>query len=125
LKHAGADTLDQLEALLAKMRELAGLRERKRGAFYRGTSAFLHFHEDPAGLFADLKIGRNFVRFSVDNQYEIETLLNRAVNELSRSAETGTAEQTNAATRTRSRGNGREKPNRKPSAGRPASHRKE
>jgi hypothetical protein len=107
LKHAGTDALDQLEALLAKIREFAGVRERKRGAFYRGTSAFLHFHEDPAGLFADLKIGCEFVRFPVNNQHQVEALLSRAANELIQSAKTESVEQANAATRNRLRNDGR------------------
>ena len=32
-----------------------GLKEKKRGVWYRKSKAFLHFHEDPAGIFADLK----------------------------------------------------------------------
>ena len=33
---------------------LPGLIEKKRGVFYRKSRAFLHFHEDPKGMFADL-----------------------------------------------------------------------
>jgi len=55
MKHASTATLDQLEPLLAQLRGLAGLTERRRGIFYRRSSAFLHFHEDPAGLFADVR----------------------------------------------------------------------
>ena len=53
MKHAGPEALDQLEPVLAKLRKLDGLRERKRGAFYRGSSAFLHFHEDLAASFEE------------------------------------------------------------------------
>ena len=82
MKHAGAQALDQLEPVLAKLRRLDGLRERKRGAFYRGSSAFLHFHEDPAGFFADLKVADDFVRFPVNNSAEVEKLLARAARAL-------------------------------------------
>ena len=116
MKHAGADALDRLETVLDKIRAFAGVRERKRGAFYRGTSAFLHFHEDPAGLFADLKIGREFVRFPVNNQHQVEALLSRAANELIRSAKTGSMEQAHDATWTRPRNDGRQKPERKTAA---------
>jgi len=78
MKHAGPGALDQLEPVLAKLRKLDGLRERKRGAFYRGSSAFLHFHEDPAGFFADLKVAGDFVRFPVNSGAEVEKLLARA-----------------------------------------------
>jgi hypothetical protein len=55
MKHAGPVALDALEPLLAELRGLPELAERSRGAFYRKSRAFLHFHEDPAGLFADLR----------------------------------------------------------------------
>jgi hypothetical protein len=82
MKHAGQQALDQLEPVLAKLRRLDGLRERKRGAFYRGSSAFLHFHEDPAGFFADLKVADDFVRFPVNSDAEVEKLLARATRAL-------------------------------------------
>jgi hypothetical protein len=82
MKHAGPGALDQLEPVLAKLRKLNGLRERKRGAFYRGSSAFLHFHEDPAGFFADLKVADDFVRFPVNSAAEVERLLARAARAL-------------------------------------------
>jgi hypothetical protein len=82
MKHAGPEALDQLEPVLAKLRKLDGLRERKRGAFYRGSSAFLHFHEDPAGFFADLKVADDFVRFPVNSGAEVERLLARAARAL-------------------------------------------
>jgi hypothetical protein len=82
MKHAGPEALDRLEPVLAKLRKLDGLRERKRGAFYRGSSAFLHFHEDPAGFFADLKVREDFVRFPVNTDAEVEKLVARAARAL-------------------------------------------
>ena len=29
--------------------------EKKRGVFYFKSRAFLHFHEDPKGMFADIR----------------------------------------------------------------------
>lgn len=55
MKHATPAALDQLEPLLTGLRALPGLVERSRGVFYRKGRAFLHFHEDPRGLFADLR----------------------------------------------------------------------
>ena len=52
-----------------------GLKEKHRGTFYRGSQAFLHLHEDPAGFFADLKKGADFVRFPVNNRAEIAALI--------------------------------------------------
>ncbi len=75
MKHAGAAALDALEPVLKQLRVLAGLKEKKRGLFYRGSSAFLHFHEDPAGFFADFRKDGDFVRWPVNNREEIEALL--------------------------------------------------
>ena len=57
MRHARDCDLDRLEELLAQLRELAGVNEKKRGVFYRKSKSFLHFHEDPKGLFADLSEG--------------------------------------------------------------------
>lgn len=67
MKHATPAALDALEPLLGELRALAGLTETSRGVFYRRRRAFLHFHEDPKGLFADLRDaeGRDFERFDV------------------------------------------------------------
>jgi hypothetical protein len=55
MRHARDEDLDRLEPLLAELRVLPGLTEKKRGTFYRKSRAFLHFHEDPKGLFADVR----------------------------------------------------------------------
>jgi hypothetical protein len=78
MKHAGAAALDALEPALVQLREIEGLKEKNRGTFYRGSKAFLHFHEDPAGFFADLKKGDDFVRLRVNSRKEIATLIREA-----------------------------------------------
>jgi hypothetical protein len=76
VRHATPAALDRLEPLLAELRGVEGLREKKRGTFYRGSSAFLHFHEDPAGLFADVKLaGSDFTRLRVATAAEQRALL--------------------------------------------------
>jgi hypothetical protein len=55
MKHATAPALDRLEPLLAKVRRHGRLKEKSRGVFYFKSKAVLHFHEDPAGLFADFR----------------------------------------------------------------------
>ena len=67
MKHAGKDTLDSIEALLGELRALPGLKEKSRGAFYARSRGFLHFHEDPKGLFADIRdpAGLDFDRLDV------------------------------------------------------------
>jgi hypothetical protein len=54
MRHARDQDLDRLDELLAELRTLPGLVEKKRGVFYRKGKSFLHFHEDPKGLFADI-----------------------------------------------------------------------
>jgi hypothetical protein len=78
MKHAGPQALEALEPLLEKLRRIPGLVERKRGIFYRGATAFLHFHEDPAGMFADLRSGDDFERYAVNTRAEIARLLDAA-----------------------------------------------
>lgn len=71
MKRASAATLAQLEPLLLRLRTLPGLVERKPGIFYRQAAAFLHFHEDPDGLFADVKLGgEGFERLPVSSATE-------------------------------------------------------
>jgi hypothetical protein len=51
--------------MLTELRAVPELREKKRGTFYRGPRAFIHFHEDPTGLFADVRFREDFERFDV------------------------------------------------------------
>jgi len=75
MKHAGETALRALAPLLEALRTIPGLKERSPGTFYRGSRALLHFHEDPAGLFADLKQGGEWQRFRVNSAAERERLL--------------------------------------------------
>jgi len=75
VKHAGESALDQLEPLLIELRSVEGLVEKKRGIFYRKSAAFLHFHEDPSGLHADVRLGEDFDRYRVETGSERSTLL--------------------------------------------------
>ena len=79
MKHAGAVALDRLEGLLDAVRGLGVLNEKSRGVFYRRSHAFLHFHEDPAGLFADVRAadGIGFERIKVDEAPGRASLLAR------------------------------------------------
>ena len=77
MRHARAEALDALEPLLERLRAFAALKERSRGVFYVKSQAFLHFHEDPAGLFADVRAaeGPDFERFKVDDQPGADALV--------------------------------------------------
>jgi hypothetical protein len=82
MRHAGVEALDRLEPLLIGLRGVVGLREKSRGVFYRQSRAFLHFHEDPAGLFADVRFEQDFERIRVSTADEQKLLLRRVRDEL-------------------------------------------
>jgi hypothetical protein len=75
VKHVSEGGLDELESLLDELRAVDGLTEKKRGVFYRGSRAFLHFHEDPSGLYADVRVDAAFERFRVTTKAERERLV--------------------------------------------------
>ena len=75
MKHATAAALDQIDALLQRVRDLETLKERARGVFYRGSTAFLHFHEDPAGMFADLRTDNGWARYPVNRTSDQASLV--------------------------------------------------
>jgi hypothetical protein len=75
MKHADSEALHGLSDLLAQIRVKQGIRERSLGIFYRKSKPILHFHEDPAGMFADLRMGTDFDRYRVNTQQEWRVLL--------------------------------------------------
>ncbi len=77
MRHATPDDLDHVEALLADLRKLPQLRERKRGYFSRGSRAFLHFHEDAGDLYVDVRLDSAFQRMRVTSRSEQADLLSR------------------------------------------------
>jgi hypothetical protein len=82
MKHADSGALARLGELLASLRARSPqLREKRPGIFYLKSRAFLHFHEDPGGLFADLRVGNEWQRFPVSGVEDQARLLDR-VNDL-------------------------------------------
>jgi hypothetical protein len=77
VKHATPVAIARLEPLLAQLRKRGELTERKPGTFYRGSQAFLHFHEDAAGDFADLKVDGDWERARISTQQERAALVRR------------------------------------------------
>lgn len=76
MRHATPDTLRALQPLLDELRKLGPLVERTPGAFYWKSKAFLHFHEDPSGLYADVKLDlAGFTRLRVSTEAERSKLL--------------------------------------------------
>ena len=75
MKHAGAEALDRLEPFLRELRARTGLKEKSRGTFYRGSRAFLHFHEHGAEFYADVRLRDDFERFPATTGTERKALL--------------------------------------------------
>ena len=72
---AATGAIEALDDLLVNLRARTGLVEKRPGIFYVKGRAFLHFHEDPAGLFADLRQGGDWQRFPVNSSDERAELL--------------------------------------------------
>ena len=75
MKHAGPGALQQIEPLLVQVRAFGGLVEKKPGVFYFRSRAFLHFHEDPSGIYADVRVSDTFQRINVSMQDGHGTLI--------------------------------------------------
>ena len=56
MRHARPEDLDRVEALLAELRAIDGLKERSRGTFYVRSRAFLHFHEHEGDILCDVRL---------------------------------------------------------------------
>jgi hypothetical protein len=75
VRHVTAAGLDELDDVVSELRGVDGLKEKSRGVFYRGSRAFLHFHEDPSGLYADVRLDADFDRMRVTTNAERKRLL--------------------------------------------------
>jgi len=80
VRHARDGDLDRIEPLLERLRQLGTLKERKRGCFYFKSKGFAHFHEDPKGMFADLRQrdSRDDRRMKVDTPAEQDAFIAQA-----------------------------------------------
>jgi len=78
VKHAGAETIQRLSGLLTELRQRPLLKEKTPGTFYVKSKAFLHFHDDAAGIFADVKLDlQNYSRIRVNTEAEQTALLKK------------------------------------------------
>jgi hypothetical protein len=75
VRHADAAALARIDRLLAEIRSEPRLKERRTGVFYFKGQAFLHFHEDPTGIYGDLKRNGDWSRFAVNTMTEQKRLL--------------------------------------------------
>jgi hypothetical protein len=82
VRHATPETITALDDLVAALRTIEGIAEKRPGAFSRGSRAFLHFHDDPTGYYADVRFGADFERFRVTTRREQQALLSRVRKEL-------------------------------------------
>jgi hypothetical protein len=77
MKHAGPETLSKLGTLLKRLRKLP-LKEKAPGVFYFRSRAFLHFHDDEAGIFADIRLAADWERHCVSAKSAQTELLAQA-----------------------------------------------
>jgi hypothetical protein len=76
VRHITPERLAAIEELLGKLRAVDGLVERSPGVFYRRSRAFLHFHEDGPGVYADVRLsGDDFDRRRVSTKREQQRLV--------------------------------------------------
>jgi hypothetical protein len=75
--HASENTLAKYPAFFVSVRAIDGMNEKRPGVFYRKSKAFLHLHEDPTGLYADLRLNvtEGFVRMRVASRVEQSTFI--------------------------------------------------
>lgn len=68
-------TLALLTPLLNELRRHPSLREVRPTVFYVNERDFLHFHDEPDGVFADIRLAKGFRRFPVSTSAEQFELL--------------------------------------------------
>jgi|SRR5579871_801521 len=86
VKHATPETIARLGSLLSEIRKVPGLTEKSPGTFYQRSSAFLHFHEDPAGIFVDIKLDTEWLRLPVNSARDRSALLRTIRNHKAKSS---------------------------------------
>lgn len=75
--------LDRIAPLLDVLRAHPALREVRPTVFHLNDRDFLHFHDEPGGIFADVRLTKGFVRMPVSSRSEQAELLERIDQSLS------------------------------------------
>lgn len=75
-------TLETLAPLLRVLRGNPILEEVRPTAFHLDAQDFIHFHEEPEGLFADVRLSKGRVRMPVSTRSEQAELLERIESKL-------------------------------------------
>lgn len=70
-------TLDRISPLLDVLRANAALSEVHPTAFHLNGRDFVHFHDEPGGVVADVRLARGFVRMPVSTASGQVELLDR------------------------------------------------
>jgi hypothetical protein len=70
-------TLECIEPLLAVLREYSAFSEVRPTAFHLNGRDFIHFHEEPEGIFADVRLSKSRIRMPVSTQQQQAELLER------------------------------------------------
>ena len=93
MRHAQGEDLDALSDVLVALRATGRLTEKKPGIFYLRSKAFLHFHADTTGLYADVRTdpAGEFERVRVSTRREQAALLAAVRRALRASARTTTS----------------------------------
>ena len=78
MRRAGSATLARISPLLEDLRSRTVLREVRPGVFTLQSRAFIHFHDDDDGIFADVRLAEAFVRMPVTSRSEQADLLEAA-----------------------------------------------
>jgi hypothetical protein len=86
MRHATAETLEVLADLLGALRGIDGIVEKRPGAFSRGSRAFLHFHSDATGYYADVRFADTFERVRVTTKREQRALVSRIRAQVARAS---------------------------------------
>jgi hypothetical protein len=77
MTHAGPAVLDRILPLLEELRARPVLREKRPGVFYLNSREFLHFHDSPNGIVADVRLAEGQVRLPVTSSSQQADLLER------------------------------------------------
>ena len=70
-------TLECITPLLEVLRAYPELREVRPTAFHLNGRDFIHFHDEPEGIFADVHLSKGRVRMPVSTRSEQSELLER------------------------------------------------
>ena len=72
-----SETIERIGPLLAVLRGYSALSEVRHAVFHLGGRDFVHFHEAPEGIYADVRLAKGQVRMPVSTQPEQAELLER------------------------------------------------